>query len=166
MRESEISELIGFLLGAYPAVRIQDRVATLRAYSVGLRDLEYDVAHGAIADCVARCRWFPTIAEIRSAAARLKVSSAPPELAFEEVERAIRRFGVYRTPQFSDPFIEAAVNSLGWKNICNWDLKNMGTLRAQFERSYAAARDREEKRVNVGGLLGEQEPSRRLEASK
>lgn len=61
---------IGKLALAFPPVRQSDAAATARLalYREALADLPADILAEAVAACIRRCRFFPTVAEIREGA--------------------------------------------------------------------------------------------------
>jgi hypothetical protein len=63
------------------------------------------------------------------------------EQAWLQVMDAVRRLGAYRTPQWDDPAIDAAIRACGgWTAVCRSE--NMAADRAHFLRYYTAYRQR------------------------
>lgn len=137
MTRLEVSKLVAALIGAFPAARVTD--ATPAVYETALRDLEHRHAQLAVNRLLATAKFMPTIAEIREAA----VEIAHPELrsgaeAWGDVVKAVSKFGINRTPTFDDRLVAAAVEAIGWTNICNAKQDDPST-RAKFADAYNAA---------------------------
>ena len=122
MTEAECRKAVAVLLGAYPSVRIE-RV-TAFAYERMLADLPYPVVNAAIERLLATSKFMPTVAEIRATC--LALSHGEQRAAGEawgDVLKALRRYGVYRTPgrdfEFEDPVVAECVRALRWDEICN-----------------------------------------------
>ena len=75
-----VARTIAVLSAAYPSANIARE--TIQVYVADLSDIPDEVLDLAAADCRATCKWFPTIAEIRQAAARIQAGadSLPPAL--------------------------------------------------------------------------------------
>ena len=86
-------------------------------------------------DVISNCKWLPTVAELREAAARLSMPTLPADAeAWAEVLAAISRYHYIGKPEFSHPAIERAVRGVGWQNICLSE--QIGVERAHFFRLY------------------------------
>ena len=66
MQKSEVAQLVATLLAAYPSAVIAKNTSAV--YEEMLADLDYELAQQAVKRVICRCRFFPTVAEIRSAA--------------------------------------------------------------------------------------------------
>lgn len=136
MSPEEAGVVLDALVAAFP-----DRVMsedTVRIYARFLVDIDLEVALGAVAQWIARCRKFPMIADLRE----LCDPSPPPDgdRAFAEVMRAVGRFGVYASPVFSHVAIAEAVESITWREVCMSE--HPPSLRAHFAKAYDAAKKR------------------------
>ena len=88
----------------------------------------------------------PSVAELREAAFKLANHGTPQaEEAWGEVQKAIRRFGYYRVPEFDDPTTARAIEIIGWRALCMSE--NEMADRAHFFRIYAALAKREHDNV-------------------
>lgn len=136
MTAEEAGVVLDALVAAFPQ-RIMSE-DTVRIYARFLVDIELDVALGAVAQWIARCRTFPMIADLRE----LCDPSPPPDAdrAFGEVMKAVGRFGSYMTPTFSHVAITQAVESITWREVCMSE--HMPSLRAHFGKAYDAAKKR------------------------
>lgn len=136
MKHSETLELVGHLLACYPTAQVGPD--TVKAYTALLVDLPFPVARAAVDRVVAMSRFFPSVAEIREAAAALADQDAPsPEHAWAEVSREVRTKGYNRRPEFTHERIRQAVDAVGgWSALCGSD--NEHADRAHFWKAYQA----------------------------
>lgn len=130
------------------------RVDLVEVWAEFMRDITAAEGVEAMRTHVAESRFFPTVADIRQAVAQKRVGAVDIARAWAEVRRAISFYGRNKSPVFSHPAIESAVNALGWVELCNSLEEDMPTIRAQFERYHKAALETESRRENVGRLEG------------
>jgi hypothetical protein len=126
--------------------------ATLQLYYQLLRDVPIEQLRQAVLRHVSSCKWFPTVAELRTAATALQ--QIPMQSAVEawgEVMACMAKSAYYcfedhvREPHFANPITERLVQSLGWRTLC---LSENGIAdRARFLDAYdqLAARDQHER---------------------
>ena len=103
-----------------------------------LRDIDGELLRAAALQHVATSKWFPTVAELREAAANI-VNPDHHMTAMEawgEVVAQIRSVGSYGRPQFSNPLIHKMVSDMGWNNLCTSEMP--GADRARFIDGYKA----------------------------
>jgi hypothetical protein len=114
--------------------------ATIKVYEKYLADIEPDDLKVAIEECVATCKFFPRIAEIREKAGEnaLRREGVPSAAdAWAEVQREIRAKGFYQAPEFSHPLVREAMHAAGgWAHLTGPDEPNLETVRAQYMRIY------------------------------
>lgn len=127
------------------------------AWAEFMADLTAEEGARAIREHVTESPHFPTVADVRRRVAAYRIGTVDPGAAWEEVRRAIGAQGRYRNPTWSHPAITAAVNALGWVEICNTMDDDLSTLRAQFERYYRAAMENRAKAANSGALAAHYE---------
>jgi hypothetical protein len=146
----DMEKIFKYLIGAYPNFSIPD--VTLEVYAEFLKDLDADVLEEAIKMVVVTCKFFPSIAEIRSACADLVARSTglPSAIdAWGEVLEKIHRYGNTRlggsVPEFSHPLIANLVRRFGWNDLCLSE--NEIADRARFLEAYEHAA--KEARTNV-----------------
>lgn len=139
MKRNEAIKLIAVLEAAYPRDPVTDARQELYAQMLG--DLDAADAVAAVKRVIARCKWFPTIAEIREEYARAALQAPTADEAWELVLREVRRIGSYHAPTFADERVAAAVRSIGWQNICA--STRPGFERAAFVRAYGGLVERE-----------------------
>ena len=138
MKTDEALECLTVLAASYPRAEIEE--ATLVAYSSMLADVDGDQAQAAIKRIICTSKWFPTIAEIRAEIAEAATAQLPAvEIAWGEVWKAIGKYGMYRTPEFSCPEIAAAVDAISWRHICLDE--NVTSTRARFTDAYRSIRE-------------------------
>lgn len=110
-----------------------------------LKDLDYAVANVAIQKYMLTNRKEPTVADIRELASAVVVGEKPLwSDGWEEVLRAISRFGSYRETEALQSMTETtrkAVKRLGFRNICMSE--NIAADRANFRMIFEQITDRE-----------------------
>ena len=122
--------------------------ARLRLYVEMLSDIPPSILETAVKKLIMTNKFLPSIAEIREVAYGIKGiisgTAAPDESeAWGEVVKAIQSVGYYGKPTFSHEAITAAVNNIGWQDICTTPSDETNTLRAQFRRAYQLAAQRQ-----------------------
>lgn len=143
MTYDEAKKLIFIVLAALPHMqdRAMDLKPTAQMWSILMADIPGDVAAKAVAKVLMTAKFFPTVAEIREAAAgmmRTKDSTLPlPEEAWEEV---LKKLDPYKVPQWSSPEIDRVVKMIGYRDLCEGH--NMDLKRAHFLRLYGEYRRR------------------------
>lgn len=122
--------------------------ARMRLYVEMLSDIPPQILEAAVKKLIMTNKFLPSIAEIRETAYGIKGTisgtAAPDESeAWGEVIKVIRSVGYYGKPKFSHEAITAAVNNIGWQDICMTTYDGMNTLRSQFRRAYQLAAQRQ-----------------------
>lgn len=74
--------------------------------------------------------------------------------AWAEINRAMFNAPWGKTPTWSTPQIESAVNSIGWSNIQAVEEKNFNTMRAQIRQIYESVCKRVDESARNQYLLG------------
>lgn len=150
MKESEVCELVAVLSAAFVRPPMTER--TCQVYERMLLDLDRETAHRAVARLVNTSKWLPTIAEIRAASVELNLGArrAGAE-AWGDVSEAVRKFGRYQEPSFSDPLVAECVRSFGWLSIC--DSTNDIADRARFIELYDQLAERGRRDQVAGNAL-------------
>ncbi len=130
---------------------------TMRLYQRLLDDLPLDALEQAVLRHIATSKWFPTVAELRSAAGEIVHPSAAEQTALEAWGDVLETFvsGEYifdvflkRLPTFRNPLTQAAVTALGgWGYLGQSD--NAVADRARFVEVYnqLQARQRTEQQL-------------------
>ena len=148
MERSEIAKIIGMLALSYPRNTISEK--TLEVYVRMLEDLDVFILDQAAKICMVTKTFFPSIAEIRAAAAEVMARATGLPSAGEawgEVQQLIKDEGWRNnyTPVFSHPAVSKVVGYMGgWETLCGSE--NQIADRARFIQSYEieAQRERED----------------------
>jgi hypothetical protein len=149
MTPAETTKVLALLKASYPRQAVgRDN---MKAYALMLGDLPFADVQRAVVRHVAESNWFPSIAELREAATGAASSAPDFDEAWAEVCSEIRRVGNYGRPEFSHPAVAAAVDAVGWRNLCL--STTPGVERAAFRDCYAAGRKRHVGQVQLGRLL-------------
>ena len=159
MNAAETGKLIAILKAAYPRQPVED--ATASVYATMLEDLDPRAAVEAVQRHIATCTYFPSIAEIRKGAAEKSCGAPTAAEAWDEVLRAVSRYGRNRAPKWSHVAVENAVNGVGWQAIC--DSSDQMADRAHFFKLYSETRTAAVTEENVRPML-EQAERRALKA--
>lgn len=153
----EVVRIVGILKLAYPnfGTRLSEDewTALPRVWHRLLRDVPFNLLDAAAVHYIASSgsAFPPSIAELRETAYKLVSMDRPSaEEAWGEVQKAIRRFGSYRVPEFSNSTIGCAVGIVGWRSLCASE--NEVADRAHFFRVYESLARRER---NVAMMLPE-----------
>jgi hypothetical protein len=115
-----VARQIAILAAAYPSANVTRE--TVQVYVADLADIPDDVLDVACAECRATCKWFPTIAELRQASARIQsgADSLPP--ATEAWGEFLRLTAIYANdgdqPPMANPVLEKTVRAMGWRYLC------------------------------------------------
>lgn len=129
-------KLIYMTMAAFPLKRElsnQQMDDMIKIWGMTLSDIPYQLAESAIAKAISTAKFFPTLAEIREAAASFIPGPPLPELAWTEVLQKVNR---YKDPDWSCPEIKNAVRAVGYLAICDSD--KPGVQRAHFIDAYRA----------------------------
>lgn len=105
--------------------------------------------------CLAHKEIFPNtniIAYIREYACRDQTQKNAAE-AWAEVLMSVRQHGYSGKPKFSSPWIEKAVDCIGWRDICMSE--KIGVERAHFSRAYESIIERERFDKIAGSVMGD-----------
>lgn len=145
MNKQDILKAVAPLQLAYNASLDDNR---LRLYVEMLSDIPPSILEASVKKLIMTNKFLPSIAEIREVAYGIKGiisgTAAPDESeAWGEVIKAIRSVGYYGKPTFTHEAITAAVNNIGWQDICTTPSEGTNTLRSQFRRAYQLAAQRQ-----------------------
>jgi len=151
------------LIMAFPNSKATE--GTLEVYATALSCLSEAELTASVMKCMRTCKFFPSIAEIMEQAEHITqvasgTSHKSNDEAWTEVLKQINEAFIYRKPVFSTPEIESAALAMGWAGLCQTELEDMGTIRAQFLRMYESTCKRkkeakiDEQVLDVIGALG------------
>ena len=160
----EMEFVLSQLFSAYANAKIDE--GTVAVYMRLLSDIPPTELQTVVDQCIAECKFLPTVAEIRERyhALTRTLGHLTATDAWGMVKDEIRRIGSWGAPEFSDPTVAHVVKRMGWRELCLSESPE-GVDRAQFERMYnetvtrgdqlhkllPQARDLAEKRI-TGGL--------------
>lgn len=150
MNRKEIINLLGIATANFPNMQERDLQPTAVLWEKALSDIPYPVAEKALIKVLSTSKFFPTIAEIREAAAEL---TQPRKLdwseAWELIVQAIRKYGYYDEAgamRSLPPDVARMARRFTWRELCTNE--NPDTLRAQFRMAWETESKRE-KEVSV-----------------
>lgn len=173
MTKGDAIKLVAIAVAAFPTMLERDMAPTASAWFEMLGDLEYPLALNAVKKVLSTAKFFPTVADIRDAAASMTPSSVPTaEDAWAEFLKAKKEHGFndapaslkspedpehgsgtisFRQPwDFSNPVIGRVVRAMwgSWIN-CYAEMmdKTIGVDRAQFLNVYQTLTKRERERA-------------------
>ena len=140
--EIEILRVIKILGDVYPTYQLSS--SAIEVYIRLLADIPGSVLEQSALDHISRSTFFPSIAELRSAAFSIIEASHPIPNGYEawsEVQAEIQRVGHCNQPQFDNPITSKVIEQLGWRTLCLSD--NPVADRAHFVQAYQALAERE-----------------------
>ena len=146
-----ITKVLAVVSAAYPNFDLKPE--TVKVYLKLLADLPDELLEEASLAHIAQSTYFPTVAELRSAAVELLERQDPFPAGLEawsEVEDQIRQVGYTGQPVFQHPLTAQLVRALGWQNLC-WS-ENLVADRAHFLTAYEQLRFRERSQMRLTGL--------------
>lgn len=147
--EGQIRGLLRAISGAYSGFELTDD--RVKIYVKLLVDLDADALIAATQQHIATNKFPPTVAELREACSYLTRPALPTWAdAWDEVLTAIRRVGYMGQPSFSHPLIEQTVQGMGgWKVMCQMEISETATWRAQFRDTFSAYASRETRAADL-----------------
>lgn len=143
--ERHVRGLLRAISGAYPTFELTEDRVTI--YVKLLADLEDDALTAATQQHIATNKFPPSVAELREACAALTRPALPSWAdAWDEVLTTIRAVGYIGQPLFSHPLIAQAVQGMGgWQTMCQMEITETATWRAQFRDVFNAYAGRAER---------------------
>ena len=134
-----------------------------RLYLQMLADIPADTLQAAVYQLLNTSKYAPSIAEIRAKAEEITgIATGSTDytagMAWESVQRAIRKVGGYGRPKFSDPICAKVVSQIGWMDLCMTEIAMVPTVRSQFIKMY----EREAGRVKSEEQIRELIPAQKL----
>lgn len=127
-------------------------------YVTKLSDVEPVILAKAVDKIIQTKDFLPSIAELRRTATEIEqevngTKDKDVDQAWAEVCQAVKKYFVYRTPEFTSSAIRDAVKAMGWMSLCTREERDEGTYRAQFRDFYLTAVARH-KNDNINKRLG------------
>lgn len=135
----------------YPREQILPNKEAMELWFRELQDIPFPVAEAVLRKWVSTNKWSPSIADIRELSANVQNGDIPDwGEGWEEVQRAIKRHGMYNVQGAMDsfsPLTRKTVERLGFRNICVSE--NPMAERANFRQCYEILAKREQARQQV-----------------
>ena len=140
--EIDILRVIKLLGDVYPSYKLSS--SAIEVYVRLLEDIPSQILELSALDHISHSTFFPSIAELRSAAFSIIEAADPIPTAYEawsEVQVKIRQVGHFNSPQFDNPLISHVVDQLGWRYLCLSE--NPVADRAHFVQAYQFLAERQ-----------------------
>lgn len=138
MNRQEVSRLVSIALANFPNMQERDMGPTVFLWEKSLADMPYHVAEKALIKVLSTSKFFPTVAEIREAAAELTQPRTLDAMeAWNLIVQAIRRHGYIdqeKAMESLPPDVREMARRFGWRELCL--NTNPDTLRAQFRMAW------------------------------
>lgn len=152
MTEQEFLKIMTFMSVAYS--KEVDAGQTSVWYTF-FRDDDYDQVRMAVKQLCVTSKFFPSIAEIKAAMAENSTQQLTSDQAWEEVQKAITRYGYYQAEEAMKSLPETtqyAVMQLGgFQRVCSSESGDW--LRKDFSKIYDDLRSRNITRYVTGDLI-------------
>lgn len=125
---------------------------SVKLYAEMLADLPVEVLKLAVLRLIETRPYttWPSIGELRRAAAQVLLNAPSPAEAVEEVREQIRAVGHWGSPRFSHPLVKRAVDAADWYHLCMSEEPTVSM--AQFRRLYEDVLETWTARVQTHGL--------------
>ncbi len=129
------------LFAAYPNTAAG--AETVAMYVRLLADIPPAALQTVVDQAIATNKFLPSISELRDQWLALQRPGAMTWVdGWNEVQRQIRKTGVYGTPNFADPLTAQVIRAMGWRTLCMSE--NQVADRAQFRDMYTILAARED----------------------
>ena len=151
MDKREFSLFTMALRTYYPREKILPNEQAMALWFQQLSDIPYKAAEAVLNRWVANNKWSPSIADIREGYMALTEGETPDwGDAWEEVHRAIRHYGYYRSDEAMEslsPLTREAVKRIGFSHLCQSEQPDVE--RANFRMIYESlvVRKRKEQQI-------------------
>ncbi len=151
MDKNEFATFAMALKTYYPKENLLPNKQALDLWFFQLQDIPYQVAEISLNKWVSLNKWSPSIADIREMATSISHGELPSwGDAWEEVLRAIRKYGSYRPVEAMNslsPLARKATERIGFRNLCISE--NISADRANFRMIYEQLAEREKKEAQL-----------------
>lgn len=138
MTVKEATQLVGLALAAFPSMQERDMGPTAQTWAFQLEDMPFDLGKAALARVLSQSRYFPTLADIRAAAANITVADLPTATEAMMQVRLLARGEIRRDD--CHPLVAYIVKSVGLSSYQNSD--NPERSYREFGRQYETERGR------------------------
>jgi hypothetical protein len=140
--EIETLRVLKILGDVFPSYKLSS--SAIEIYVQLLADIPGLVLEKSALDHISHSSFFPSIAELRSAAFSIIEAADPVPTGYEawsDVQAEIQRIGHRKQPQFDNPIAAQVVKQLGWRYLCLSE--NPVADRAHFVQAYQAIAERQ-----------------------
>lgn len=150
-------KIVTMMFGAFGQANDTNRI---KIYAQFLASFPSEVVNKAVQKTILNCKFLPTIAELTEAIKELTGTANEGmrvktwDEAWCEIQRKMQSTPWGKSPEWSTPEIEAAVNSFGWHDLQCVLTADMPTVRAQVRRIYEDTCNRLSKQAQNQALLG------------
>ena len=134
MTKDEIKKLVMLAVANYPPYHKNDNSPIVYSWQNLLSDLDYLSAEKGLLKVQSTVKYFPSAAEIRSAAKEFQQGYHRLPSAEEAWAEVVRQLDFYTKPSWSHPYIQEAVQRVGFANLCRSE--KIAIERAHFLRFY------------------------------
>ena len=110
-------------------------------YLLGLDDLPIEAIERGVQRALRESKFWPTVAVLRELCG-VMTPEQRANIAWSSVCDAIKRVGYYKSPDFDDPLVTAAIHSVvpaGWMNLCDSAADGGKDWDAHTRREFIAA---------------------------
>lgn len=121
-----------------------------------LQDIPYEQCNIAIQKLALTSKWPPTVAEVREAAVDIQAEQTDWSDGWNEVLKAIGRFGMYREEEAlasMSGMTREAVRRLGWKQLCQSEMDELTAIRANFRMIFEQKSTKEKEQAMLPDYL-------------
>lgn len=147
MTKKEFAIFASALKTYYPRENLLPNNQAMELWYRQLQDIPYELAEASLNKWVATNKWSPSISEIREMSADIQNGEIPDwGNGWEQVQRAIRKYGMYRVGEAMesmDELTRVTVERLGFRNLCVSE--NPNADRANFRTIYEQIAERKKK---------------------
>lgn len=146
MTRDEFAKFISGIKAYYQSETLFKTAESMELWYAELKDLDYQIAVGALRRHVQSSPYIPKISDIRQNVADIVTNDEGWSKGYADMMMAVRRFG-YMQERLAldsmDPLTREATRRIGWRTICESD--NPEVIRGQFRMVYeqVASRNRE-----------------------
>lgn len=141
MTEKETVKLFEAVVAEYGENRFPPTEAKLSLWSKFFSSIPYEVVWASLILHIAEGTFPPQISDIMKHVRELAgTGQKTPEEVWEETIKAVRKWGWYQKEEALAELPKAvwSLASNWWEELCHTDVERLGTIRAQFLKSYVA----------------------------
>jgi hypothetical protein len=152
MTRKVTNKCLAYLSALFPKFPLN--AATIKAYDKALRDIPDDILLQAVEAVAVKCKFFPTVSEIRDTVLDLQQSIEKMPTAGEAWDAALSRWRPPRSEYYDHPIVERCVRAIGgWTYLANSN--NLVSDRARFLDAYRTFQDRDRQMARLPASVKE-----------